>query len=59
MTQINHQAVTASLADTLGRLQASQDAVKQAAAAVYTPPEAPAVPNSGQGMSDAAPGGAS
>lgn len=58
MTQINSKAVTTALATTLGHLAASQKAVKDAAAAAYTEPAAPPVPQGGQGLSDATPGGA-
>ena len=43
MTDLSHGAVTAALGDTLANLHKSQQAVKDAAAGVYTGPAAPPV----------------
>jgi hypothetical protein len=43
VTDLSHQAITGALQDTLAKLNASQQAVKQAAATVYQPPPADVV----------------
>lgn len=47
MTEINHQAVTGSIAAALTAVHASQQAVKKAAAEIYTTPAAPAAAAAG------------
>lgn len=58
MTDVSQQAVTEGIGGALARLSASHQAVKDAAAQVYAGSAAPPVPQSGQSVSGAAPGGA-
>lgn len=44
MTDLSHGAVVGALKDTLAKLNASQQAVKAAAATVYQPPPTDQVP---------------